>query len=191
MKEVPRRAEAFSSRNLDWCLLRPIINGAVPKSPVCIEITARSWKAPSSDAPLLSLDGLWDQLQSILLRSGYIACGTGLVIILVSLFSLPITGAGGGRGGFASRGAPRGGGFGGRGGGRGGFGGARPAFDQGPPDTVVELGYVMHSCEGELVCRCTNEKVPYFNAFAYLENKTPIGKIDEILGPINEVVSLL
>jgi len=30
-------------------------------------------------------------------------------------------------------------------------------------------------------------KVPYFNAPIYLENKTQIGKVDEILGPINEV----
>ena len=32
-----------------------------------------------------------------------------------------------------------------------------------------------------------NEKVPYFNAPIYLQNKTPIGKVDEILGPINQV----
>jgi H/ACA ribonucleoprotein complex subunit 1 len=30
------------------------------------------------------------------------------------------------------------------------------------------------------------EKVPYFNAPIYLQNKTAIGKVDEILGPINE-----
>jgi H/ACA ribonucleoprotein complex subunit 1 len=30
-------------------------------------------------------------------------------------------------------------------------------------------------------------KVPYFNAPIYLANKTQIGKVDEILGPINEV----
>jgi H/ACA ribonucleoprotein complex subunit 1 len=30
-------------------------------------------------------------------------------------------------------------------------------------------------------------KIPYFNAPIYLENKTQIGKVDEILGPINEV----
>lgn len=53
---------------------------------------------------------------------------------------------------------------------------------------VVELGHVMHPVEGEILCRCTNEKVPYFNAFVYLENKTPIGKVDEILGPITEQV---
>lgn len=31
------------------------------------------------------------------------------------------------------------------------------------------------------------DKVPYFNAGVYLENKKKIGKVDEILGKINEV----
>ena len=79
------------------------------------------------------------------------------------------------RGGFA------------RGGGRGGVGGHKKAS----PDYVVELGFVMHLCEGELVCRCTNEKVPSFNALVFLENKTLIGKVDEIFGPVNEGVRAL
>ncbi|KAJ2515123.1 H/ACA snoRNP pseudouridylase subunit [Coemansia sp. RSA 2049] len=90
------------------------------------------------------------------------------------------------RGGFGGRGGGRGrGGFGGgRGGGsRGGFGGG----SYGPPDSVLEAGAFMHSCEGEMVCQLTNTKVPYFNAPIYLENKTQIGKVDEILGPINKV----
>jgi len=33
----------------------------------------------------------------------------------------------------------------------------------------------------------TPTKIPYFNAPIYLQNKTQIGKVDEILGPINEV----
>ncbi|KAL5340514.1 Gar1/Naf1 RNA binding region-domain-containing protein [Aspergillus crustosus] len=84
---------------------------------------------------------------------------------------------GGGRGGFSGRG----GGFGGRGG-RGGF-----QQSYGPPDQVLEMGTVMHACEGEMVCESINPKIPYFNAPIYLENKTPIGKVDEILGPINQV----
>ncbi|GKT82808.1 H/ACA ribonucleoprotein complex subunit 1 [Colletotrichum tofieldiae] len=71
------------------------------------------------------------------------------------------------------RGAPRGrggGGFGGRGG--GGFG---------------EMGKFMHACEGEMVCESINPKVPHFNAQIFLENKTAVGKIDEVLGPINQV----
>ncbi len=36
-----------------------------------------------------------------------------------------------------------------------------------------------------MVCKSTNAMVPYFNAFIYLENKTKIGKLDEIFGPSN------
>ncbi|KAH0346527.1 hypothetical protein KCU81_g3841, partial [Aureobasidium melanogenum] len=80
---------------------------------------------------------------------------------------------GGGRGGR--------GGFGGSRGGRGGF------APQGPPDQVYEMGTFMHASEGEMVCTSTNTKIPYFNAPIYLENKTAVGKVDEILGPINQV----
>lgn len=67
-------------------------------------------------------------------------------------------------------------------GGRGGFG--QP---QGPPESVLEMGSFLHTCEGDIVCRSINTKIPYFNAPIYLENKTQIGKVDEILGPLNEV----
>jgi H/ACA ribonucleoprotein complex subunit 1 len=46
----------------------------------------------------------------------------------------------------------------------------------------------MHAAEGDMVCRSTNEKVPYFNAYVFLENKTQIGKVDEIFGPTTELV---
>ncbi|CZR57407.1 uncharacterized protein PAC_07296 [Phialocephala subalpina] len=82
-------------------------------------------------------------------------------------------GGGGGRGG---------GGFGGRGG-RGGF----QQRDNGPPSDVFEMGSFMHACEGEIICESINSKIPYFNAPIYLQNKTAIGKVDEILGPINQV----
>ncbi|EPS97369.1 hypothetical protein FOMPIDRAFT_1166697 [Fomitopsis schrenkii] len=89
----------------------------------------------------------------------------------------------GGRGGFGGRG---GGGFGGgfgRGGGRGGF-----QRDAGPPDTVLEMGSFLHAVEDEMLCQSLMpDKVPYFNAPIYLANKSVIGKVDEILGPINEV----
>ncbi|OAA65268.1 H/ACA ribonucleoprotein complex, subunit Gar1, eukaryote [Niveomyces insectorum RCEF 264] len=85
-------------------------------------------------------------------------------------------------------GAPRGRGF---GGGRGGFGGGRGGFptrEVGPPASVVEMGAFLHACEGELVCRGVNPaKVPQFNAFVFLENKTQVGKVDEILGPLNQL----
>ena len=52
----------------------------------------------------------------------------------------------------------------------------------------TEAGNVLHECESELVCKWSVEnKVPYFNAGVYLENKRKIGKIDEILGKISEV----
>ena len=67
----------------------------------------------------------------------------------------------------------------------------------------TEMGSFVHACEGELVCESINPKIPYFNAPIYLENKvgefpavavdtltsvqTAIGKVDEILGPINQL----
>jgi H/ACA ribonucleoprotein complex subunit 1 len=89
----------------------------------------------------------------------------------------------------------------GRGGGRGGF----QQRDFGPPDTVLgvhrrailshksltrdaEMGTFIHAVEDEMLCSSTMpDKVPYFNAPIYLQNKSVIGKVDEILGPINEV----
>ncbi|KAH7015133.1 putative snoRNP protein [Ilyonectria destructans] len=83
------------------------------------------------------------------------------------------------------RGGSRGrGGFGGRGGGRGGGFQQR---DMGPPAQILELGKFMHACEGEMVCESSNPKVPHFNAQIFLENKTAVGKVDEVLGPINQV----
>ncbi|XP_057562238.1 H/ACA ribonucleoprotein complex subunit 1 isoform X3 [Hippopotamus amphibius kiboko] len=87
---------------------------------------------------------------------------------------------GGGRGGFN-----RGGGF-GRGGGssnhfRGGGGGN---FRGGGG----VLGEFLHPCEDDIVCKCTTDenKVPYFNAPVYLENKEQIGKVDEIFGQLRD-----
>jgi len=50
---------------------------------------------------------------------------------------------------------------------------------------------MLHPCEGDLVCKSTNEKIPYFNAPIFLQNKSQVGKVDEILGPQNEVVRIL
>ncbi|KAJ8469008.1 hypothetical protein ONZ51_g9276 [Trametes cubensis] len=83
----------------------------------------------------------------------------------------------GGRGFGGGRGGPRGGG-------RGGF----TQRDQGPPDTVLEMGTFIHAVEDEMLCQSVMpDKVPYFNAPIYLQNKSVIGRVDEILGPINEV----
>ncbi|XP_046852624.1 H/ACA ribonucleoprotein complex subunit 1-like [Xenia sp. Carnegie-2017] len=82
------------------------------------------------------------------------------------------------RGGGRSRGSR--GRVGGRGRGRGGR-----IQDFGPPEQVVELGEFFHSCEEDLVCKCSNEKVPFFNAPVFLDDKSQIGKVDDIFGPIN------
>jgi len=53
---------------------------------------------------------------------------------------------------------------------------------------ILELGTFVHAVEDEMLCTSTMaDKVPYFNAPIYLQNKSIIGKVDEILGPINEV----
>lgn len=52
---------------------------------------------------------------------------------------------------------------------------------------LTAMGSFMHACEGEIVCKSINPKIPYFNAPIFIENKTQIGKVDEILGPLNEV----
>lgn len=50
------------------------------------------------------------------------------------------------------------------------------------------MGIFVHAVEDEMLCSSTIlDKVPYFNAPIYLQNKAVIGKVDEILGPINEV----
>ncbi|ETS02639.1 hypothetical protein M419DRAFT_41068, partial [Trichoderma reesei RUT C-30] len=81
----------------------------------------------------------------------------------------------------------RGGGRGGSGGFRGGRGGGFQQRDMGPPAQVLEMGKFIHACEGEMVCESINPKVPHFNAQIFLENKTAVGKVDEVLGPINQV----
>lgn len=50
----------------------------------------------------------------------------------------------------------------------------------------------MHPCEDDIVCKCVTQenKVPYFNAPVYLENKEQIGKVDEIFGQLRDFVSL-
>lgn len=45
----------------------------------------------------------------------------------------------------------------------------------------------MHDAEGEMVCRLTNSMIPYFNAGIYLENKSKVGKVEEVFGPVNKV----
>ena len=100
---------------------------------------------------------------------------------------------------------------GGRGGGRGGrknFGGRDREFEEGPPERVVGGCYPTRNNMQSLDMLCMKARViffaslpmrmlnhisvvisqiPYFNAPVYLENKTKIGKVDEILGAISDV----
>lgn len=97
-------------------------------------------------------------------------------------------GWGGGRGGGYSRGGRGGRGGRGRGGGGGGGGRYGNRYEEGPPETVVETGVFLHDCQGEMVYRMTaTAQVPKFNAPVFLENKSQIGKVEEVLGPISEV----
>ncbi|KAK3017437.1 hypothetical protein RJ639_007595 [Escallonia herrerae] len=100
----------------------------------------------------------------------------------------PPRGRGGGGGFRGGRDGGRGRFGGGRDGGRGRFGGGggRGFRDDLPPSEVVEVSAFVHACEGDAVTKLTNEKIPYFNAPIFLQNKTQIGKVDEIFGPINE-----
>jgi len=55
-------------------------------------------------------------------------------------------------------------------------------------ELFTEMGTFVHAVEDEMFCSSLlPDKVPYFNAPIYLQNKSVIGKVDEILGPINEV----
>lgn len=67
----------------------------------------------------------------------------------------------------------------------GGFGGGRN-FDQGPPERVIPFGYYDYSCQDDLVLKVEIEDVPYFNAPIFLENKSQIGKVDEIFGNLRD-----
>ncbi len=50
------------------------------------------------------------------------------------------------------------------------------------------MGSFLHAVEDEMLCSSLMpDKVPMFNTPIYLQNKSIIGKVDEILGPINEV----
>lgn len=96
---------------------------------------------------------------------------------------------GGGRGGGTKR--PYGGG-----GDRGGYGGgggfdnklARFQADLNPTNPVP-VGKISHISENKIVCKVTlDDQVPMFNQPVFLENKTHIGKSDEIFGQLSSVL---
>ncbi|VDN57458.1 unnamed protein product [Dracunculus medinensis] len=58
--------------------------------------------------------------------------------------------------------------------------------DGGNRRSYGELGYFSHKCENDIICNTVIDKVPYFNAPVYFENKEQIGKVDEIFGKEGE-----
>ena len=48
--------------------------------------------------------------------------------------------------------------------------------DYGPPENVVPVGTMSHTCQDDLVVKVTQSDVPYFNAPIYLENKQQVGR---------------
>jgi len=87
---------------------------------------------------------------------------------------------------MSGRGSFRGG-SGGRGG-RGGGGGFQRNNWSETPNTIVQIGCFMHACEDMIILNNKiKDKVPKFNHPIYLENKTKIGIIDDVFGPINEM----
>lgn len=91
------------------------------------------------------------------------------------------SGGAGGAGGFKKsfggnnqRGGPRGGNFGNR------------NFDQGPPERVDPVCVFSHTCGDQIIVKASDvKKVPKFNRGIYTENKSKVGTIDEIFGPID------
>lgn len=91
-------------------------------------------------------------------------------------------GAAGGAGGFKKsfgggnnsfqRGGPRGGGNFNR--------------DQGPPERVDPVCVFSHTCGDQIIVKSLDsKKVPKFNRGIYTENKSKVGTVDEIFGPID------
>jgi H/ACA ribonucleoprotein complex subunit 1 len=54
----------------------------------------------------------------------------------------------------------------------------------------LEVGLYVHPCKDEGVVKVNDTSlIPQFNAPVYLANKERVGKIEEVFGPMNEVVS--
>lgn len=51
------------------------------------------------------------------------------------------------------------------------------------------MGTYSHSCKEQMVCKSTQKhQVPKFNRRIFLQNKTEVGSVDEILGPVDSFV---
>ena len=51
------------------------------------------------------------------------------------------------------------------------------------------MGSYMHPCKEQMVCKAIQkQQVPKFNRRLFLQNKTEVGTVDEILGPVDSFV---
>ena len=67
----------------------------------------------------------------------------------------------------------------------------KPNWDE-PPREVCEVGSVMHSVEELVLVKSElKDKVPIFGRPVYINDKKKIGLIDDVLGPINDWVSII
>jgi len=84
----------------------------------------------------------------------------------------------------------RGGAFSARATGRGHGGAGRTSRAADPADAdLLCFGSFVHACEGELVYKAiVPDKVPYFNAPIFLENKAQIGRVEEVFGQLSQVM---
>ncbi|KAF7683606.1 H/ACA ribonucleoprotein complex subunit GAR1 [Astathelohania contejeani] len=51
---------------------------------------------------------------------------------------------------------------------------------------IVELGNVLHKCEGNIVIKLISSGIPYPGATVFTKNKKCVGKVDEVLGTLDE-----
>lgn len=77
-------------------------------------------------------------------------------------------------------------GRGGRGFGRGGRGGHRERVDLTNPSEIMECGTYQFPCQDAMIFKLLDiDKIPMFGSPVFLENKTMIGKIEEIFGRVD------
>ena len=65
-----------------------------------------------------------------------------------------------------------------------GRGGGRGGFDRGPPQQVVPIASYVNTVEGLICFSVLEKKVPLLMRSIYMENKTLIGKVDDVYGPV-------
>lgn len=79
----------------------------------------------------------------------------------------------GGRGNFNNRGGDRGG---------------SNRYDDRPSGPLTEIGTVLHPSEATVVCQITlKQKLPFPSAMIYLGENQKVGRVDEVLGPLDDV----